>query len=442
MAISHSSSPLFHLLFLTLFFIAIQARVPENQTFIFVNHGEFGQPATEYQSTYRVIQGKNVNFYTHPFQLCFYNTTPGAYILAMRAGIPGDGGLMRWVWDANRNHPVGENATLSFGSTGNLALSEANGAIVWQTNTANKGVTGIKLLSNGNLVLHDKVGKFIWQSFYYPTDTLVVGQSLRVSGRNKLVSRKSDKDGSDGIYSYILGHTDLYLYMYLNNLDQQIKYSGFDYSKPVATAVFDGKPADNGNSTAYQLTLTIYEPPSIGYYYHLISRTLNYNTTLSYIKLGSDGNLKAYTYHNDNHGKKSRWEESFAYFSSYYVRECSLPTKCGSYGLCDKGVCLACPTTTGLVSWNESCAPTNLAQCKSGAAANYYKIDGARHFLDSIRDGGDGLDLEECRKKCDEDCNCLGFFHREESGRCLIAPVLGTLSKDNKVVAYIKYYSN
>lgn len=440
MAFSYSSaSSAFYFLLLTFFCIAIQAQVPAPQTFKFVNHGEFGRPPSEYQSTYRVIQAKNLNFYTHPFQLCFYNTTPGAYILAIKAGTPGDGGLMRWVWDANRNNPVGEKASLSFESTGNLVLAEANGRIVWQTNTANKGVTGIKLLPNGNLVLHDKTGRVIWQSFHYPTDTLLVGQSLRATGRNKLVSRKSDIDGSDGVYSYVLGKTDLYLYLYLNNIGEAIRYSGYDYAEPLAYVIFDSKPV---NSTAYQLTLTMSEkdttpPPSDGYY-NLISRTLNYNTTTSFIRLGSDGNLKAYTYHADGHGKW-RWEESFAYFSSYYVRECTLPTRCGSYGLCDRGVCLACPTPKGLTSWNRSCAPPKLAQCKNGTAARYYKIDGARHFLDSIRDGGDLLELDECKKKCDEDCNCLGFFHREESGRCLIAPVMGTLAKDNEVVAYIKY---
>lgn len=430
MAVSYSARFPFYFLLLTFFFIAIQAQVPAYQTFKFVNHGEFGRPITEYQSTYRPIQAKNINFYAHPFQLCFYNTTPGAYILATRAGIPGDRGLMRWVWDANRNHPVGENAALSFGSTGNLVLAEANGRIVWQTNTANRGVTGIKLLPNGNLVLHDGKGTFIWQSFHYPTDTLLVGQSLRVKGRDKLVSRRSDKDGSDGIHSIILNNLGLYLYLY--NRGQLLRYSGWGYHERAATATF----GDKNNSTAQQLTLTIYEndtAPQTQEGYELTLGKLNYNTTLSFIRLESDGNLRAYTYHN------SRWEESFAYFSSYFGGECSWPAKCGSFGLCSKDACVACPTPKGLVSWNRSCAPPKLAQCKSGAAARYYRIDGARHFLHTVRNGGDGLELEECRRKCDEDCNCLGFFHSEETGRCLMAPVLGTLAKDNDVVAYIKY---
>jgi hypothetical protein len=81
---------------------------------------------------------------------------------------------MRWVWDANRHRPVRKNATLSFGRDRNLVLTDANERVVWQTNTANKGVMGIKLLPNGNLVLHDKKGRFVWQSFDHLTDTLLV----------------------------------------------------------------------------------------------------------------------------------------------------------------------------------------------------------------------------------------------------------------------------
>ncbi|TXG66745.1 hypothetical protein EZV62_008020 [Acer yangbiense] len=75
--------------------------------------------------------------------------------------------LYRWVWEANSGNPVRENATLSLGTNGNLVLAEADGTVVWQTNTSNKGVVAFKLLSNGNMVLHDSKGNFIWQSFDY-----------------------------------------------------------------------------------------------------------------------------------------------------------------------------------------------------------------------------------------------------------------------------------
>ncbi|KAI5333039.1 hypothetical protein L3X38_023169 [Prunus dulcis] len=47
------------------------------------------------------------------------------------------------VWDANRGNPVGENATLAFGTDGNLLLADADGRVAWQTDTANKDAVGL-----------------------------------------------------------------------------------------------------------------------------------------------------------------------------------------------------------------------------------------------------------------------------------------------------------
>ncbi|KAK8603120.1 hypothetical protein V6N13_085316 [Hibiscus sabdariffa] len=200
-----ASSLIFQFIFISLFAFVVPAlaQVPANQTFRFVNQGEFGDYIVEYDASYRIIRNNVYSFLTFPFRLCFYNTTPDAHIFAIRAGVERDEDLMRWVWDANRNDPVRENATLTFGEDGNFVLADVDGRVVWQTNTANKGVTGIRLLRNGNLVLFDKNGNFVWQSFDYPTDTLLVGQSIRINGRNKLVSRTSDVDAPmDRIVSY------------------------------------------------------------------------------------------------------------------------------------------------------------------------------------------------------------------------------------------------
>ena len=137
--------------------------------------------------------------------------------------------------------------------------------MVWQTNTANKGVTGIKLLPNGNLVLYDKNGKFVWQSFDYPSDTLLVGMSLRLNGRNKLVSRVSEIDGSDGKYSMVFEKKGLT--MYINNDGQLLQYGGWPGDDFGTAVTFEAIPA-NDNATAFELVLTGYQeaaptpPPS------------------------------------------------------------------------------------------------------------------------------------------------------------------------------------
>ncbi|CAK9151703.1 unnamed protein product [Ilex paraguariensis] len=276
-----------------------------------------------------------------------------------------------------------------------------------------------------------------------------VGQSVRMNGYNKLISRTSDADGSDGKYSMVLRNDGLI--MYLNNSGQLLIYGGWPGSSLGSFVIFDAVP-ENENATAYGLVLAINQDvPPPGHSRRLLQSRpirnggqlnlskLNYNATYSFLRLGSDGNLRAYTYYDKVSYLK--WEESFAFFSNYFIRECALPSKCGSYGLCQRGMCVACPSHNDLLGWSESCAPPQLPPCKSGATVEYYKIVGVQHFLGPYLDDGKGpMNVAECQKECDRDCKCVGFFYKEDTSKCLLAPLLGTLISDvNTSVGYIKY---
>ncbi|KAJ6979809.1 epidermis-specific secreted glycoprotein EP1-like [Populus alba x Populus x berolinensis] len=183
----------FSLLLLFSIYNLAQSTVPPSSRFKEVNTGDFAEALSEYSSDFRAL-----DLSVSIFQLCFYNTTPNAFTFAIRMGTRRSPAMRRFVWEANRGNPVGEDATLTFGEDGNLILADADGRVAWQTNTANKGVVGLQMLTNGNMVLHDSKGNFIWQSFDYPTDTLLVGQPLRVGGVTRLVSRASDKQNTNG----------------------------------------------------------------------------------------------------------------------------------------------------------------------------------------------------------------------------------------------------
>ncbi|KAI3944001.1 hypothetical protein MKW92_031521 [Papaver armeniacum] len=443
---------MYFFLFLTILLsstVPVQSQVPNKQTFQLLNQGEFSDYIVEYNANHRIIRTTQDTFFNYPFRLCFYNTTPNAFILALRAGIPNDEDLMRWVWDANRNDPVRENATLTFGRNGNLVLADVDGRIVWQTNTANKGVTGISLQPNGNLVLQDKNGRFVWQSFDYPVDTLLVGQSLELSGgKNQLVSRTSNVDGRDGPYSIVIDKKGFT--MYLRNSGKFLKYGGWR-GEGLLNITFDAVP-EYRSITSYELTLAFSErqQPNTPTRHLLQSRPvdnsrgvilkkLNYNATYSFLRLESDGNLKAFTYYTNTSYLK--WDQTYAFFGDE-VRECGLPSKCGSFGLCDKRMCIACPSPKGLLGWTESCKPPAVPSCAySGAALKYYKIAGVQHFTSLFDEGQGPMKVNDCRDKCSKDCKCAGFFYREESSRCFSVPVLGTLIKDANTshVGYIKY---
>ncbi|KAK8638234.1 hypothetical protein V6N13_136672 [Hibiscus sabdariffa] len=227
---------------LFLFSFNALATVPPSATFKHVNNGEFGPFVVEYLGNYRVISIANA-----PFQLAFYNTTPNAFTLALRMASTRSESLFRWVWEAKRGNP---------------------------TNTANRGVVGFKLLSNGNMVLHDSKGKFIWQSFDHPTDTLLVGQSLRIGGPTKLVSRASAQNNVDGAYSLVMEPKGLVL-----------QYKGLNSPKPLVYFKSSVRPSTQ-DGTLQTVTLNVEPDTHEGFAYNVV---LDYTVAKS--SSGGTGNL-------------------------------------------------------------------------------------------------------------------------------------------------------
>ncbi|KAI3830329.1 hypothetical protein MKX03_020531 [Papaver bracteatum] len=448
-----SSSFLISVFIITLIFFSssfvAESTVPSSKTFKFINEGDFVIAyIVEYGAAIRALP-----LYSSPFQLCFYSTTPNAmssttgnaFTLGLIMGDSSQSTMM-WVWDANRGNPVGENATLTFGADGNLVLADADGRIAWQTNTANRGVVGLDLLSNGNIVLYDKRGKFIWQSFEQPSDTLLVGQSLHANGPDRIVSRSSDADGSEGPYSLVLEKNRLNLYLKSKNLKKSLLYYTSDWlgtSQPMTRALFNSSP-ESVEAYAYELSFQFFVANSSAGT-SILGRP-KYNSTSSLLRLGSDGSLKIYTYYDKVLYGIGVWEVTFSLFDLITgnggVSECKFPNKCGSFGVCEDEQCVACPTAKGLLGWANDCAPPAQRKCQNGKAnkVDYFKVVGVEHFLSDYGEGEESLKLDACRDKCSKYCECLGFFYKEESAKCLLVPMLGTLNKvaNTSHVAYIK----
>ncbi|KAJ7981819.1 epidermis-specific secreted glycoprotein EP1-like [Quillaja saponaria] len=422
--------------FLSFFaFSIVQAFVPQNETFKFVNEGEFGPYIVEYDGNYRMLSTFN-----HPFQLGFYNTTPNAFTLALRMGVSRSESVRRWVWEANRGNPVGEKATLTFGTNGNLVLADANGSIAWQTNTANKGIIGLKLLPNGNMVLYDSKGNFVWQSFDYPTDTLLVGQSLWASGLTKLVSRASEVKNIDGPFSFVLEPKGLALYYKSKNSPRPILYFfSSDWftidNGSLQSVTFNARVNSNhGSATDLALDYKLTQSSTSGG--RILSRP-KYDATLTFLRLGIDGNIRLYTY--DDNVDWNAWEVTYTLFDGDSSEsECQLPSRCGAFGLCEDNNCVACPLSNGLFGWSKDCKPKALTSCRMNDF-HYYKLEGVDHFMSKYT-RGDAVSESECGKRCTKESKCLGYFYHREKSKCWIAYDLKTLSKVTTLtnVGYIK----
>ncbi|KAJ1441669.1 PAN/Apple domain [Sesbania bispinosa] len=345
--------------------------------------------------------------------------------------------LFRWVWEANRGNPVGENATFSFGTDGNLVLAHADGRIAWQTNTANKGVVAFRLLENGNTVLLDAKGNFVWQSFDHPTDTLMVDQSLKAKGPSKLVSRLSEKENVDGPYSLVLEPKGLTLYYKSKNSPKPIIYwtSSGDFSL--------GKDSiENVTLTSDSDTFDIELSFSVSKSGHFGSRTLGRpvnKSPLTYLRLEIDGNIKLHTYFVDV--RAGVWDETFTLFDrdSYFDEsECQLPERCGKFGLCEDNQCVACPMEKGLFGWSKDCIAKPVTSCKA-SDFHYYKVEGVEHYMSKYTTG-DRVSEANCGNKCTKDCKCVGYFYHRDNSRCWIAYDLQTLTRveNSTHVGYIK----
>jgi hypothetical protein len=293
------------------------------------------------------------------------------------------------------------------------------------------------------LVLYNSNGGFVWQSFDYPTDTLLVGQSLRAGGVSKLVSRASETENKDGPYSLVMEPKGLALYYKSANSPKPLLYFSFSERINIRTGTLDhvtlnvSPETDEGYAYYINLDYQVANSSSSG---GIILARPKYNATPTFLRLGIDGNVKLYTYNDKVDG--AAWEVTFSLFDRdnwIWETECQLPARCGSFGVCEDSQCVACPSSSGvLLGWSKTCAPEKLTSCKANSF-HYYKLEGVDHFLSKYTTGSATKEVD-CVKKCSSDCKCLGYFYNHDTSRCWIAYDLKTLTKvaNSTHVGYIK----
>ncbi|KAJ0247921.1 Curculin-like [Hirschfeldia incana] len=408
--------------FLSLFFLIslVRPQVDPSQQLQSLNRGDFGDLKVEYGASYR-----EVGVIRDHFRLCFFNTTPNAYTLAIGMGTGTSDSIIRWVWQANPRTPVHEEASLSFGPEGNLVLSQPDGSVIWQTNTENKGVIGLTMSENGNLVLFDDGGWPVWQSFDFPTDTLLVGQSLTLNGSNKLTSR------DNGSYTLTLEPDKVVLSHSISRSNNNtVVYHVIEGRFIPSTTFYAVK--DQGTATQLGLATTGLRPEFP--YKQFLARP-RFNASQSFLRLDADGNLRIYTF--DFKVSFLAWEVTFELFNRV-SNECWLPSKCGEFGLCEDSQCVACPSGMGLLGWSKGCKVKKVKSCDP-KTFRYYRLGGVDHFMTKYNVGL-AVGESKCRGLCTRDCKCLGYFYDKSRFKCWISNELGTLVKvsDSKKMAYIK----
>ncbi|KAL2497296.1 G-type lectin S-receptor-like serine/threonine-protein kinase [Abeliophyllum distichum] len=243
------------------------------------------------------------------FSLSFIKEAENIYFAAIiYTGIP--------VWKAGGDPggAVNSSAALRFLPDGNLQLVYApTGSLVWQSNTAGRGVSTATLDDTGNFILKNGSNIPIWTTFDNPTDTILPGQNFTVN--NVLRS---------GLYSFRL----------LTSGNMTLRWND--------SIVYYSSSGINSSSTNMNLTspsLGLQQPVGIFSLFDptissplIMARSNDYGEvtadSIRFVKLENDGNLRMYSSaKNSGSGNKIvRW--------TAVSDQCEVFGYCGNMGIC------------------------------------------------------------------------------------------------------------
>ncbi|MBA0667225.1 hypothetical protein Goklo_000341, partial [Gossypium klotzschianum] len=305
------------------------------------------------------------------------------------------------VWSANRDKPVDVQALLELTFEGKFMLKDANDTSVWSQGTVGKLVSRLNLTAEGNLMLLNKADHVVWQSFDHPTDTLVRGQRL-VPGQ-KLKASVSPDDPREGLYAFAISRGVFTAYMDLN--PPQIYYT---------SSVEDNVEFKNKWFGSFYV-----------------------GDWGSFIRLGSDGHLKAYEL------TESGWEG----IDLLGLDQCSYPLPCGKYSLCSKEGCSCLDTVSesettffkpiNSTSLDHGCYAVSPISCEPSVHHSFIELKGGYSqpiysslFSDTI------ITLEICKETCLKNCSCKAAIYN--LGYCYFLSQVFSIEKNYSS----DYYSN
>ncbi|TYH82805.1 hypothetical protein ES332_D02G086900v1 [Gossypium tomentosum] len=262
------------------------------------------------------------------FSLSFIPVTPSSFVAAITYNA---GDVIVWSASDGSNGTgdgaslvVNSGGTLNLLSNGALRLTNGSGAIVWDSATANRGVSHASLDDLGNFQLLNNESVPIWSSFQNPTDTLVPSQNFTVG----MILRS-------GSYSLTLDRSaNLTL-----NWNDTIEYWSLGFNSSI-----------NGNLTSPRFMLQsngilVGLDPSFARGMINMAFTTDYgesNDVFRFLRMDNDGNLRIYSSSTGNNGSGNITQTWAA-----VTDQCQVYGFCGNMGICSykdsKPVC-GCPS--------------------------------------------------------------------------------------------------
>ncbi|KAH6755618.1 hypothetical protein C2S53_011185 [Perilla frutescens var. hirtella] len=311
------------------------------------------------------------------------------------------------VWSANQNNLVGENATLEL-TDGDLVLRDADGSLVWSTDTSGKAIAGLNLTEMGNLVMFDANSSVVWQSFDYPTDCLLPGQIL-ASGKNLTAGLFSLSVTEQGLVASVLSDPPQVYY-------PKFFFPGSNTSREASSARFINGSLDVYTTGVNSLNTSISIPPIV---------------TVQYMQFGQDGHLRVFEVDGGNY-----WREVADVFN---IDKCYYPMVCGRLGICSNGQC-SCPRSSSNAASirpvNErdlelGCSEVIPLSCNASDNHSFLNFKDISYFsfISHITD----TNISSCEEACLKNCSCKASIMRYSVSRsdCSLLSEIFSLMNDD-----------
>ncbi|KAK7347514.1 hypothetical protein VNO80_22046 [Phaseolus coccineus] len=339
------------------------------------------------------------------------------------------------VWTAQRNDPpVTSGAKLQLNMDGKLVLTDEQGKEkVIADNSSAKAVSA-SVLDSGNFVLYNNNNNIIWQSFDYPTDTLLGGQSL--PNGHQLVCNSSENNHSSGRFRLKMQDDgNLVLYPVDTTDTATDAYWAANNNNPFTRNL--------GNGTQ-QYILRILNESSDG-------RTMKILSVVSNSSLDNDGNRIIYRATLNYDGLF----HLYAHFNNGSIQNlahwpqvnnmCFVKGFCGFNSYCTHvDAEPVCSCLSGFISIhpNDStlgCKRSFLKEdCrgKKDSATSYEMKSKENIALVDVPYLKDEMSQEECSATCLNDCNCEAAFYDGKNcmkQRLPLRYLRRTLEKDGSI---------
>ncbi|KAJ8646740.1 hypothetical protein MRB53_008488 [Persea americana] len=313
------------------------------------------------------------------------------------------------VWTAHRNDPpISIDTRLVLNNSGWLLLI-GPGDQVKPISNASEPASSASMLDSGNFVLYRSSSRILWQSFDYPTDTILVGQPLRVD--TVLISSASRINHSTGGFTLVmhfdgsLANVPMIRTTTVNDIYWHSDTVGQGYN--VSTNLGD-------DGRIYMLNSTGFNIKNLTDGRHPRDPSVTYCVTLDV-----DGIFRLYSHDfSSNSGSTTTilWEP--------FTDGCMVKGLCGLNGFCTlmdtKAVC-SCPPGFIFVDpdyqfrgcvWNFT-RPSCARNKKDNIRYSMFSLENTA-WLDEPYAFNWSMTKDECRESCLQDCYCEAALYSNE----------------------------